>query len=162
LNKVFGFLVITPSSIKFFTRVAVNFYNQFCFLYKYNNYSFFLVIQLIKNNFELKQVYQGLTCGHHETQKTHPVPAGLHYDPRLQNINQTYIHYHWETKNKLYLYLQWRCKMNNNHLNLHYKDACHWLESRIVCVLSCITYLIPSRSGTRDTTSDTYNLQPKC
>jgi hypothetical protein len=39
----------------------VNFYNQFCFLYKYNNYSFFLVIQLIKNNFELKQVYQGLT-----------------------------------------------------------------------------------------------------
>jgi hypothetical protein len=33
--------------------------------------------------------------------------------------------------------------MNNNHLNLHYKDACHWLESRIVSVLSCHWLLRP-------------------
>jgi hypothetical protein len=37
--------------------------------------------------------------------------------------------------------------MNNNHLNLHYKDACHWLESRIVSVLSCHWLLRPLTLG---------------
>lgn len=44
------------------------------------------VIKLITNKFDVKQVYQGLTCAHLSVQKTHPVPAGLHYDPRSKAL----------------------------------------------------------------------------
>ncbi|CAC5376728.1 NAN1 [Mytilus coruscus] len=44
------------------------------------------VIKLITNKFDVKQVYQGLTCAHLSVQKKHPVPAGLHYDPRSKAL----------------------------------------------------------------------------
>lgn len=73
------------------------------------------MIQLINNNFELKQVYQGLTCGHHETQKTHPVPAGLHYDPRSKAL---------VTNGKIG-HLQFYSLANDKHLyNVSLNDYC--------------------------------------
>ena len=89
------------------------------------------MIQLINNNFELKQVYQGLTCGHHETQKTHPVPAGLHYDPRSKAL---------VTNGKIG-HIQFYSLANDKHLyNVSLNDYCSFYTSIVniskVCFLS--------------------------
>ena len=47
---------------------------------------FISVILLVSSNFDIQNVYQGLTRGHLGSETLNPFPAGMTYDPRSEAL----------------------------------------------------------------------------